>query len=763
MTPTSSPSTPPAQPPATNGKTPKAQARSAVRQKQEDGIGEVVTLGRGLSTLKIQQSADKENAHPEGKCTGESPLIDRVPADGVTMRKKKGRPKARTVATDTELATRASRLSQENERLQIALLNARSRLQFTSTVAAKRSRKIVYLQRRLSECMTPEEVEAPGIETEVSADAKCIIKIPGGKQAPTQQSTSEASSSSSRSSDPNRSEGGESDASEEVQNKKQKNYKPNVSLGADPILAHNTGCQKLKDQLHAKETHVVIAETISDQRKQQIEALKQQVQELTCMLEDTRAELRGVQADVELAEKRVAYHQQKQEPAQGSLDDLEAHYQQQQQESGHESLDDLAVMFNAQQQDFPNTTPALNAQLVEHYAQSGNMGLQQSMKAALRAHRGLLVSSTQEAAAICKRYLQRQPHQQQQQQQYIGKRPREVSPNPEGVEGTTASGHMLKAIQNLHKAGGQMKPKFSESMGEAAYSTWVYELETLIALYAGTSWHEHEAAVVKACTTALSRDVLKLWRGNVEQSTNPTWSGFLKWTESLLAVEIQTEAEKALDTLLNQELQQGSESIQKHNVAFNRLVQKLQGNTAQNQYTLMQMYKKSLSDLYVPHAQYDATGGVFSNLADMQQHLLKQEGMIKNQARDGALFKEKLKPRFKGEKKKKYLYRGAAQTPTKPPSTPSVAAVQGQIPETQPRRKPQARPEQLRGDPHDPCMKNQHISNEQYSWLLKKGFCTFCTKPRLECCPSTTDRCLVKHPVERGGKADVQGCPGWQR
>ena len=305
MTPTSSPSTPPAQPPTTNGKAPKAQARSAVRQKQEDGIGEVVTLGRGLSTLKIQQSADKENAHPEGKCTGESPLIDRVPADGVTMRKKKGRPKARTVATDTELATRASRLSQENERLQIALLNARSRLQFTSTVAAKRSRTIVQLQRRLSECMTPEEVETPGSETEVSADAKCTIKIPGGKQAPTQQSTSEASSSSSRSSDPNRSEGGESDASEEVQKKKQKNYKPNVSLGADPILAHNTGCQKLRDQLHGQETQTKIAETISDQRKQLTEALQQKVRELTCELEETRAKLREVQADVELAETLI--------------------------------------------------------------------------------------------------------------------------------------------------------------------------------------------------------------------------------------------------------------------------------------------------------------------------------------------------------------------------------------------------------------------------------------------------------------------------
>mgnify|MGYP006193209203 CR=1 FL=1 len=218
-TPTRSPSpSPGAQTPMTDGKAPKVQARSAPRQKKADGI---VVLGKGLSTLNIQQSAVKENANPKGECTGESPLIDRVPADGITMRKKKGRPKARTVATDTELATRASRLSQENERLQIALLNARSRLQFTSTVAAKRSRKIVHLQRRLSECMPPEEVEAPGSETEVSADAKCTIKLPGGKQAPTQQSTSEASSSSSRSSDPNRSEGGESDASEEVQKKKQ--------------------------------------------------------------------------------------------------------------------------------------------------------------------------------------------------------------------------------------------------------------------------------------------------------------------------------------------------------------------------------------------------------------------------------------------------------------------------------------------------------------------------------------------------------------
>jgi hypothetical protein len=233
----------------------------------------------------------------------------------------------------------------------------------------------------------------------------------------------------------------------------------------------------------------------------------------------------------------------------------------------------------------------------------------------------------------------------------------------------------------------------------------------------------------------------------------------------MLAVEIQTEAEKALETLLNQELQQGSDSIQKHNVAFNRLAQKLQGSTAQSQYTLMLLYRRSLSDLYAKHSHYDATGSVFSNLADMQQHLLKQEGIIKNQARDGALLKEKIRPRFKGDqkKKKKFLYRGTGESPTKPPHTPSVAAVQGQAPEAQPRRKPQAKPEQLRGDPQDPCVKNQHISNEQYLWLLKKGFCTFCTKPRLECCPSTTDRCLVKHPVERGSKADVAGCPGWQK
>ena len=243
-----------------------------------------------------------------------------------------------------------------------------------------------------------------------------------------------------------------------------------------------------------------------------------------------------------------------------------------------------------------------------------------------------------------------------------------------------------------------MKPKFSESMGEAAYSTWVYELETLVAMYAGTTWHEHEAAVVKACTMALSKEVLKLWRGDAEQAANPTWSGFLRWTASMLAVELQTESEKALESLLNQEQQQGTESIQKHNVAFNRLVQKLQGDMVQNQYTLMLLYRSSLSNQYARHSHYDASGNRFSTLADMQQHLLKQEGIIKKKERDGSLLKKQIRPEFRGEqkKKKRFLAKGTRDTPNTPhtpnPRPPVVAAVQAQPSEHQPRRRPSPRP-----------------------------------------------------------------------
>ena len=267
---------------------------------------------------------------------------------------------------------------------------------------------------------------------------------------------------------------------------------------------------------------------------------------------------------------------------------------------------------------------------------------------------------------------------------------------------------------------------------------------------------------------ALSKDVLKLWRGDAEQTANPTWSGFLRWTASMLAVELQTESEKALESLLNQEQQQGTESIQKHNVAFNRLVQKLQGDMVQNQYTLMLLYRSSLSNLYARHSHYDASGNRFSTLADMQQHLLKQEGIIKKKERDGSLLKKQIRPEFRGEqkKKKRFLAKGTRDTPITPqtpnPRPPVVAAVQAQPSEQQPRRRPPAK-EHLLGEAQDPCIKNQNISNQQYRWLMQKGYCTFCTQPRAECCPATTDRCLVKKAVEQGSKADVAGCPSWRR
>ena len=147
----------------------------------------------------------------------------------------------------------------------------------------------------------------------------------------------------------------------------------------------------------------------------------------------------------------------------------------------------------------------------------------------------------------------------------------------------------------------------------------------------------------------------------------------------MLAVEVQTEAEKAIVALLNQELKQGTSSIQKQNVAFNRLVQKLQGETAQSQYTLMLLYRNSLSDLYAKHAHYDASGSRFSTLADMQQHLLKQEGMIKKKERDVSLFKQMTRNRFQGEKKKKiFLAKGTSDSPRTPHQPPTLAAVQGQ-------------------------------------------------------------------------------------
>ena len=276
----------------------------------------------------------------------------------------------------------------------------------------------------------------------------------------------------------------------------------------------------------------------------------------------------------------------------------------------------------------------------------------------------------------------------------------------------------------------------------------------------GSTWRdEHEAAVVKAVAQALSRDVLRLWRGEAGQTANPTWSGFMTWTRSLLAKSVHSEAEKALEMLLTQGLRQGKESIQKHNVAFNRLVQKLQGETAQSQATLIMLYRNSLSEDFAEHSFYDASGQKFASLSDLQQHLLKHEGIMKNRDRDVSLAR-KLDRSLPGGKRRKFL---GKRVPGKTPDPePTIAAMQGQS-ASQPKSKREAGGrEQAKARPQDANHKNPLVSNQQYEWLRKNGFCTFCTGQRSTCCPSHADRCMQKRGVEEGSEAQLAGCPGWK-
>ena len=133
--------------------------RSGAKQlpKEDDPLGDSVC--KALGSLQVHGSEGKENAHQK-ECKGKSLLHAEEPAIGVTLRKKqKNKPRAKAVATDTELARHASRLSQENDRLHQALSHVRSRLHVARTLTARRSREIDALRRRLSACTPPEEEE----------------------------------------------------------------------------------------------------------------------------------------------------------------------------------------------------------------------------------------------------------------------------------------------------------------------------------------------------------------------------------------------------------------------------------------------------------------------------------------------------------------------------------------------------------------------------------------------------------------------------
>ena len=133
---------------------------------------------------------------------------------------------------------------------------------------------------------------------------------------------------------------------------------------------------------------------------------------------------------------------------------------------------------------------------------------------------------------------------------------------------------------------------------------------------------------------------------------------------------------------------------------------------------------------------------------------------MRNHDRDVSLLR-KLGRHHPGGKRRKFL--GKRVPGNVPNPEPTVAAMQGQMNAGQPKYKREtAGREQAKARPQDANHKNPLVSNQQYEWLRKNGFCAFCTGQRAMCCPTSSDRCMQKKRVEEGSEAQQAGCPTWK-
>jgi len=310
-------------------------------------------------------------------------------------------------------------------------------------------------------------------------------------------------------------------------------------------------------------------------------------------------------------------------------------------------------------------------------------------------------------------------------------------------------------------------------MGMDAYETWQEDVHSTVVLYMGESWEMHSALVVQQCASALSKEVLRLWRGSKEYK-GATWETFMQWTRDQLALNAQTEAEQIAAELFGMKMHQGSTNIQSHNLAFNRKVQRLQGVAAQSEFNLLILYRNTLSEDYQKLSNtlsedyqklsyYDASGTPFSTLAQVQAHLLKHESILGKKAKDASQHQKLMKNSFR-HKKQRWHSRHSVKSNSE---TESVAAVQGR-PDGGKASKQKTQPgkDQLisfpSGEEDKAFSRNDKISNNQAKWLYEHKRCVFCTGLRADCCPSKQDRCMTKCAVDHAVDA-LKTCPKWSR
>ena len=425
-----------------------------------------------------------------------------------------------------------------------------------------------------------------------------------------------------------------------------------------------------------------------------------------------------------------------------------------------DGLQALRLKFLSRKQPFPNTTPELGAELVEYFESVREPEFEDLMKSALSRYRGPLLQSREEVQEVMASFMDRHSAP------ITTKRPREVSPT--GDSGSGALGckidpsQVLRAMQELHKACSKMQTKYSESMGLEAYEQWVEELLGLIQLYMGDDWRRYEIKIVRHVPKALNKEVAKLWQG-LKQS-DATWEEFLEWTRKQLALNAQSEAELTATELFSRQINQNDASIQKHNLAFNRKMQKLVGEAALPECHKVILYRLTLDAEYAKISYFDQTGAQFRSLTELQTYLLKHESALNKQKRDSSLLEKIARIGFRGKKRWGKGKRPLSQTLTDSPPDSLAAMKVGAPSDKQSRQRTDKFPRAgsfLPGEEDRPCHQNDLISNMQAKWLVENKRCVFCTGPRSECCPTREARCMKRRAVDNT-KPSLVACPAWR-
>jgi hypothetical protein len=421
----------------------------------------------------------------------------------------------------------------------------------------------------------------------------------------------------------------------------------------------------------------------------------------------------------------------------------------------------LRLKFLSKNHPFPYTTPELGESLIQYFESAPEPDFEALLKSALNHYKGPLLESREEVQAVLESFMDRRSDPAP------SKRPREVGPT-DGDSGSGALGckidpsQVLRALQELHKACNRMQTKYSESMGLEAYETWVEELLGITQLYMGDDWKQYEIQIVRHLPKALSKEVAKLWHG-LKQS-EATWTEFLEWTRKQLALNAQTEAELTATELFSRQVNQDEAPIQKHNLSFNRRMQKLVGEAALPEYHQVILYRLTLDEVYAKMSYFDHTGAPFKTLAELQTYLLKHESVLNKQKRDVSQHEKRTRTGFRHKKKWGKGKRPLSQSTTDSPPESLAAMKVGATSDKQSRQRTDKFPRAgsyLPGEEEKPCHQNNLISNQQAKWLVDNQKCVFCTGPRTECCPTKEARCMKRKAVDHT-KPSLVACPAWR-